>query len=199
MKGKIGKILGAILILACMMYVFISGIVELCNKDKTYTLSIDSATTAISVEHSINGLIPTGTEYYYYGFDSDNEQIYIIKAGKKWLQKNFDDNGLALKQGYKIKAYSKNLDYDISREINTSLSDLEINNINTADYYDSNYKFVAIKKIISFVLILLCVISIFIISKKKNSTEERTSSPVWAILILASGFIGIFLMLSAIQ
>lgn len=48
-----------------------------------------------TVKHSINGVIPTGTEYYYAVFTDDASGMMIIRADKNWYSRNFDDEGVA--------------------------------------------------------------------------------------------------------
>ncbi len=202
MKGKIGKILIAIILIGCMIFVLISGIVELCNKENKSTLNIDAAGSAITVEHSINGIIPTGKEYYYYGFDLENENVYVIRAGKNWLEDNFDAEGYAKNDGFTVDTYTKKLDYDITRELSGDFSDLDpliANKIDLNNFRDSLYVGVAIKKIISFVLILICVVSIIIVSKRKTYDAESKPSPILSGIIIVTGLVGCFLMIGALR
>lgn len=44
-----------------------------------------------SMEHTLNGLIPTGTEHYYLAFSSDKNNVICVRAPKNW-DKDFTDD-----------------------------------------------------------------------------------------------------------
>lgn len=90
MKSKIQNAALILLLVVFAGYLLWSGISDLTNKQGVYTVNLDECYEIFEVEHSINGLIPTGTDYYYLGFDEQGS-CCIINASKGWYAENFDE------------------------------------------------------------------------------------------------------------
>ena len=161
--------LGAIFVIALMAYLLIIPIVNLTDKENTHTVTINGAGELIVVEHSINGLIPMGKDYYYIGINEKNAEAYVIKAPKKWLEKNFNSEHMALEAvGLEITALAKKLDYEVEREVYSTLTSLEgVTYPITASYYlDTGYMANIITRLALFAVLLFLVISFLVILKK---------------------------------
>lgn len=63
------------------------------------------------IKHTFSYIIPTGTEYYYMALTEDNVVI-IVRAGKKWLEKNFDAEGNAKNGALSLNGYVRKLSGD---------------------------------------------------------------------------------------
>ena len=63
------------------------------------------------IKHTFSYVIPTGTEYYYMALTEDNVVI-VIRAGKKWLEKNFDADGNPKNGPLALSGYVRKLSDD---------------------------------------------------------------------------------------
>ena len=86
MKKKIGNIVLILFIVVMMLYLLISAVMELTAKDEKYDIRVYMAAEALELEHSINGLIPIGTDYYYVAIEEKTDDAYIVKAPKKLIE-----------------------------------------------------------------------------------------------------------------
>lgn len=158
MKEKIGKIFLYLLGIGLLIYLAVSSIMSLANKKDVHTVTIHEACSVLEIEHSINGLIPTGKDYYYIGIDDYTGNAYLIKGSKKWLDKNFDSSYQSKKNGgLRVKGLVKNVsDFDTERELENRLSQLEGVQypFGMLGCLEINYKFTAILKLIEFVLLI---------------------------------------------
>lgn len=62
-----------------------------------------------SVENTINGIIPTGTEYYYVIFNKAHTSCMVVKAPDGWDMDYFPD--LINKDGVELSGQIKEMDY----------------------------------------------------------------------------------------
>ncbi len=109
------------------------------------------------ISHRLFGFIPTRKEYFYLTASEDGAEQYLVLASKRWLEDNFDSEGLARGDDVHITALlrrtaPKNGLY--TSEINDWLSDIDVS-INENLYADSNYKTVGVLKIVVAVLTLV--------------------------------------------
>ncbi len=167
---KLQVVLYAMVIVGLTLFLLISGVNELVDSSKKEDTKIDYASQCINIEHSINGLIPIGTDYYYYAYNEE-DRLFIIRADKKWLSKNFNAEGEAIVDGYTIKTYKKTLDSDVSREVANSLVEENIQ-ADVTFYQDALYQSVAIKKILGGVFGCIGILA-FILSCMVQEYEER--------------------------
>ena len=111
------------------------GVRTLVRKQNPEELSVSKATTlekgkwvtfrayyalesAHTIKHTINGVIPTGTEYYYMIFTEDFGRIMIIRADEKWYDRNFDSEGVAKDEnGCLVTGYVRGTPGEIDRSI----------------------------------------------------------------------------------
>ena len=110
-----------------LVYLFATAMIALTDRQNVHTVTIHEACGVLELEHSINGLIPIGTDYYYLGVDDETGYGYLIKGSKKWLEKNFDENYQSLQPGgVQIKGLVKTItEYKLERELTDRLSQLD--------------------------------------------------------------------------
>lgn len=63
--------------------------------------------TWCTMSHTVNGIIPTGKEYYYLVFSEDKSSVISVRAGKRWA----DAFPSGTYNGVLIKGQAKRLDY----------------------------------------------------------------------------------------
>ena len=86
MKNKSLKIICIILVLAGFLYLFfISSVLDLTNVKDVCEVRVSEAGELLTVENSINGIIPTGKDYYYVCRAADANVLYPVSTGKNWL------------------------------------------------------------------------------------------------------------------
>ena len=121
MKNKVLSVILAIILVAAFLYTFfIASIMDLVNTKDVREVSVNGAGELLTVGNSINGIIPTGKDYYYVGVSQSDEAevIYAIHADKHWLDKNFDINGMANSGNLAIKGLTKRAnDFEVEKEI----------------------------------------------------------------------------------
>lgn len=186
MKQVLRIILCAIFIIGLGVYLLATALIDLTNKEDVQTIRLDAAAEVIEVEHSINGLIPMGKDYFYAGFDDEKDEAYIIKAPKKWLEKNFDSEGYALSTGgMEITALTKRIsDFELEKELNSTFSQIDdlYFPLGYTTYIDTAYKTTIIAKLVLFVLYIFIVAAGIFILKKGMQT---TFSKIWVVVIMA--------------
>lgn len=109
---------------------------ELCEFTAVYAFE------AFEVSNSVN-FIPTGKERYYLMYTEDGAVRYLVRAKSSWIEKHFDENGLAVGLGQKIKGLVASFDYEIKddvRELNAALLLETIGSLSTSYYIDARYK-----------------------------------------------------------
>lgn len=157
MKSEIKKnVVLIILFIVMILFTLIPGIFTLLNNRYNGVNSIIWATRLNTIEHSINGLIPIGKEYYYIGITTDNKPI-LIRADKNWLKENFKDDGSAIsekgiltkgkKQDTSVEIYNNAMYYlnVLNDENSISLTDVDFKR-----YVDTtSYRFAVMSIILS--------------------------------------------------
>lgn len=175
------------MVLGIAVYLVATAILDMTNKEDLHTVNIDMATEVLEVEHSINGLIPMGTDHYYIGINEDTSEAYIIKAPKKWLDDNFGVDKISLNAGgLDITALSKSItDYKTRNEINSSISQIEgLTYPIGTNYLDTGYKARIVTKLILFAGMLFLTISGLVILKKGRESA-RVFSIIYGVVFLA--------------
>lgn len=132
-------------------WLMISGVLDVVNKNDVKTVDIDSATTLLEVSHTISGIIPTGTDYYYVGLSEKDNAAYIIRGSKNWLKKNFKEDGTPQNgAAYSMSAMEKRINtFNVREEIQSRMSAVEGVDIPYGlNALDDRYKAVAVRKII---------------------------------------------------
>lgn len=184
MKNKIGNICLILLGIAAMAYLAITAVMDLTNTADVHTPVISSATEFLEIEHSINGLIPIGKDYYYLGYDEENDSIYVIRGPKNWGAKNFTDDAMSINPGgLKVSALAKRIsDFQTRDNIRLNLSEVpdEVFPVGKDACLDLNYKLNAILKLVDFALFIFVIVGFLKIRKM-----EDKSSPLAKVVFVA--------------
>lgn len=176
---KAQNILAAILLLFFVVYMLVSGIMDLTNKKDLYTLNIDGATTILEVENTVAGIIPIGTDHYYIGVEKGTTNAYIIKGPKNWLSKNFTEQNESIDpNGVTITALAKReMEYKVEDEIYARASTIEGLNypIGTVMVLNLSYKLNAIMRLACLVFGAAFALMVFynVKSKKELSAPMK--------------------------
>lgn len=198
MKDKMSKIYLVVLFAGMGLYLLITGIIDLTGKSNYVEAEIDMAGGSLTVEHSINGLIPTGNEYYYLGVNSEAGRVYIIRGTKKWLDENFDADGTAKNGSYLVKAKERKLDYKVKREFSNTFADIDLTNIElvtgTSGCLDINYKAFAVKKLICVVAFALTILSFWAVTREEDEKRKALLVKARAGLFLISAVLMIHVL-----
>lgn len=179
--------LGALMVLGIAVYLVATAILDMTNKEDLHTVNIDMATEVLEVEHSINGLIPMGTDHYYIGINEDTSEAYIIKAPKKWLDDNFGVDKMSREEGgLDITALSKSItDSETRNAISSNVSQVDgLTYPIGTNYLDTGYKTRIVTKLILFAGMLFLTISGLVILKKGRESA-RVFSIIYGVVFLA--------------
>ncbi|MDE6024983.1 MAG: hypothetical protein K2G45_05960 [Lachnospiraceae bacterium] len=143
------------------------------KRDTHASGEVNYAVLLHETKHTLYGIIPLGSDYYYLVLDETANNYCVVRAGKSWYEDNFDRSGRAI-HTVKIKGYVAILDASITsfnfKKIQSNLNDY---NIELDNYYvDILYIGVAIKKIISGILLavgfLMILYGVRLTSKQPN-------------------------------
>ncbi|MDE6087357.1 MAG: hypothetical protein K2G25_03130, partial [Oscillospiraceae bacterium] len=127
MKKVLRTVLVAIVILLLCGCLAVTAVQDLTNKKDLHTVHLVFGTEFLELEHSINGLIPIGTDYYYLGIDEDYN-AYTIRAEKNWAEENFSDFDPDAEEYTTVEftgLVKEISDYDVSKEIQSTAAELE--------------------------------------------------------------------------
>lgn len=185
MNEKVRKLLIVVLSVVAVGCIAAVSISDLINTKDKRTITINEAYSLMAMEHSINGLIPFGTDYYYLGFNGND--AYIIKSSKHWLDENFDENSMSISpEGIAITGLNKKLDYKVSREINNTLEGIEGINypLGIWSVLKIDYIFYAVARLIILLLMIILAITIIMFGKTKMN-ENPALQKVWLICFVA--------------
>lgn len=180
------------LALIFIAFFFVMSIMDLTNKEDVHETTIDAAGQLLVVENSINGIIPTGKDYYYIGINEASGEVYTIHAGKNWLEKNFDSEGMAKGNGVSIKGLSKSAgDYEVRDELANRTNELEGLSfaLQAGDVLELNYVRDAVIRLIAGTLITAIAVIAFAVSKRKDTVPSWVSKVITAVVILAIVFV----------
>lgn len=177
---KIFFIISAILLIVAFVYfMLVEPIMNLTNKKDLHTINADSAFEILEIEHSINGLIPIGKDYYYVAVAKGTQDAYIIRAPKKWFNNYFNTDYTSKDaNGFNFTALSERIDdYEVRDELVNRVSQVQgLNYPLGTDYcLEFSYKIIAIKKLALFVYAILLAIAGILISKKKETINDNAS------------------------
>lgn len=186
---KIFYVVIGVLLIGAYTYVFlVEPIINLNNKNDLKTVNLNSGYDILTVEHSINGLIPIGKEYFYVGIVKDSNDAYLIRASKKWLDNNFKTNYQAKNDdGFSFTALPVRIsDFKVTDELNSRLQQVEGFNYPLGYEYclEYSYKSIAIRKLLLFAFsIVLVIVGILLAKKKENLNGKFGAVFVVAIMI----------------
>lgn len=200
MKNKFINALLIIFGVAFFLYLAVSAVMDLNNKNDVFNANIYEAYEILEIEHSINGLIPIGTDYYYLGID-ESGSAYIIKASRNWLKKNFGEDSHSLNADKVIaKGLVKEIsDYEIKDELEYRLAQLEGVEYPLGMFgcIDLSYVFTAILKLATCLLVIvLTIMGIYI---KKTDNKKSILSKIWLVGLAVSVILILFLVPTIIK
>jgi len=192
MKKKLQTVVLTIFVIVVIAFLAITGIKDLTNKDDLYTVRIDAGAEILAVEHSINGLIPIGTDHYYWGVNEETRKGYVILAPKNWGNDTFDEDGYTIdSMGVEITGLAKKItDHDILSEITDVLDQVDESIELTypagrTSSLDLNYKKNAYMRLVSAALMLLLSIVGVVYRNKVDEINPKLTKIYLVVLIVA--------------
>ena len=191
MKKKLQTVVLTIFVIVVIAFLAITGINDLTNKDDLYTVRIDAGAEILAVEHSINGLIPTGTDHYYWAINEETMESYVILASKNWGNDTFDEDGYTINsKGTEITGLAKKItDHDILSEITDVLDQVDEGIELTypagrTSSLDLNYKKNAYMRLVSAALILILSIVGVVYRNKVDEINPKLTKIYLVVLIV---------------
>lgn len=176
MKQKLGTFLIIAVFAGLFIYMAVTSTLDLTNKKDVHTVRLAGAFELLEVKHTINGLIPIGKDHYYVGIDADTQDSYVIKASKKWYEKNFGSDYNALDtDGVTITALSKKIsDHDTLRAVESNAANLKglVFPLGVDHSLELDYKSHAVKQLILVALSLFVVILGFFVLRNKGTLPQ---------------------------
>ena len=173
MKKTVALIIVAVVFVGWTLYNLVTGIAGL-SKSGISQLSrypevgtrcevyVDFANESYTVNHSLNYLIPTGAEHFYFAISEDGAVPLLIKASQSWYDKNFDKDGFA-KDTVTLVCEVGKFDSD-SRfkigELNRDLSSIG-ESVSTEKYLNANYRTMYVFRVITGAVSIAAVAAIF--------------------------------------
>lgn len=192
MKKKLQTVVLTIFVIVVIAFLAITGINDLTNKDDLYTVRIDAGAEILAVEHSINGLIPIGTDHYYWAINEETMESYVILASKNWGNDTFDEDGYTIDStGVEITGLAKKItDHDILSEITDVLDQVDEGIELTypagrTSSLDLNYKKNAYMRLVSAALILILSIVGVVYRNKVDEINPKLTKIYLVVLIVA--------------
>ncbi len=192
MKKKLQTVVLTIFVIVVIAFLAITGINDLTNKDDLYTVGIDAGAEILAVEHSINGLIPIGTDHYYWAVNEETMESYVILASKNWGNDTFDEDGYTINsKGTEITGLAKKItDHDILSEITDVLDQVDEGIELTypagrTSSLDLNYKKNAYMRLVSAALILILSIVGVVYRNKVDEINPKLTKIYLVVLIVA--------------
>ena len=198
-KDKVWTILGFLILLAMFVLYLFTAVRDLFSLGNARTVDpevMDISEDGVSVEgdfyyltdgpvfsmrHSINGLIPIGTEYYFLLYSNDLKRCIFVRASEDYAEEFYEEvdipNAEGLYYGTHIKGRVRELDTKIVREVSSMINDLAAEGIEVISdgsdllYIDLTTKFQAILRLITSIVLLVSIILIVILAKYKGDVQ----------------------------
>ena len=198
-KGIVWTILGFLMLIGIFvlyLYTAVSDLVSLGNAGQIDSNLTEICEDGVSVEgdfyyltdgpvfsmrHSINGLIPIGTEYYFLLYSNDLKRCIFVRASEDYAEEFYEEvdipNTEGLYYGTHIKGRVRELDTKIVREVSSMINDLAAEGIEVISdgsdllYIDLTTKFHAILRLITSIVLLVSIILIVILAKYKGDVQ----------------------------
>ena len=188
MKNRVLKIILGIILAACFVGgFFVMSIIDLTNKKDVYDVEITEAYDFLAIEHSMNGIIPIGTDYYYLCL-TENDDAYIIKESKNWLSNNFDEQGVPNGGVYNLHGLAKReSDYDVSKELASRMVQVEDYCTPALDYgIVVNPKYVrnSIVRIVTGILLVIEAVAAYLLRDTFKNLDPKIRLALVAVLLI---------------
>lgn len=183
MKTYMSRFFLILIGIGLVLYLFITGAADLVNTDARYTLDVDEACNILTVEHSINGLIPIGKDYYYVAVNNESGNAYVVHASKNWIKKTFIGKDNVQITGL----FKKENDSDIDRELNRETNQFaKFTFTHGAKCLEVNYAVNAVFRILCGLLTIVVGVMGKLVIDKMN--EKTIIAKIWLILFLVDLF-----------
>ncbi len=197
-KNKVSVIIGILILAGWTFYSLISGIMGLSKNGiteptmnaetgKICEVEVSFATKAYEVTHTLNILIPTGKENFYYCLSDDGEGIpLLVKAKPSWFDSNFDKNGLALAP-VTVKGEVMKMDSQFAKDLsdmNRQLSAMGLS-VSTSKYISTSYKTPYTLRLISGLFTIVAAVVIVMMIKSGKGTKFVAVPAILAMLFMA--------------
>lgn len=197
-KNKAAAVIAIIIFAVWTFYSIISGIIGLSGNEMTEpTLSAETgkicevevtfAIEAYEVKHTLNILIPTGKEHFYFGISNDEGDgiPLLIKATQSWYNSNFDEEGFAIVP-VTVKGEVMEMDSRFAKdlsEMNSELSTMGYS-ISTSKYISANYKTPYTLRLLSGLFTIIAAVVIILMIKSGKGTKFVAVPAVLAVLFM---------------
>ena len=223
-KGTVWTILGFLMLIGIfVLYLFtaVRDLVSLGNavqiKDDLTDIREDGVSVegdfyyltdgpVFSMKHTINGLIPIGTEYYFLLYSNDLTRCIYVRASEDYAEEFYEEvdtpNAEGKYYGTHIKGRVRELDSQIKRESSEMINDLNAEGIKMVSsgsdilYIDLTTKFQAILRLITSIVLLISIVLIVILAKNKGDVELDDSESLGSYKPI--GIIAVVLLLACI-
>ena len=207
MKSKLKNALILLIFLIGMIVIF-RDVTDLWNQRDLKTIQVKAAYEILEVSHSIDYLIPTGKSHYYLALTEEGDEVagYVVRASQKWAEQNFEGNYLAKSEdGVTVTALSKEIDgkykYLINDKIKEMTSALEGSGITLklpigkTNYLETGYRWKAIFKLVTLLLIVLeTIIGILLVKRVKGAKNWFMTVYLVAVILTVILFIASILI-----
>lgn len=198
MGKKIKTIFGILVLIGGLILIF-KDILDLWNTKDLHTVKADYAVEVLEVSHRIDIIIPAGKEHYFLALAENENGVegYIVRADGKWHSENFNDKNLAkTEDGVEITALSKDLRNKYQSLIETKIKKLEdvlevpIHFSHArSTYLDMGYRWRAILKLVTLVLILLEIIAGVVFTKCSVQSRPVLTGYLIAVILTVFAFL----------
>ena len=223
-KGTVWTILGFLMLIGIfVLYLFtaVRDLVSLGNavqiKDDLTDIREDGISVegdfyyltdgpVFSMKHTINGLIPIGTEYYFLLYSNDLTRCIFVRASEDYAEEFYEEvntpNAEGKYYGAHIKGRVRELDSQIKRESSDMINDLNAEGIKLVSdgsdilYIDLTTKFQAIFRLVTSIVLLISIILIVILAKSKGDVQLDDSESLGSFKPI--GIIAVVLLLACI-
>lgn len=196
-KNKVSVIIGILIFAAWTFYSLISGIIGLSKNEMTEpTMDAETgkiceakvtfAVEAYEVKHTLNILIPTGKEHFYFCVSDEDGIPLLVKAKPSWYSANFDEDGFA-HAPVTIKGEVMTMDSQFTKdmsEMNMELASLGFK-ISTSKYISTSYKTPYTLKLISGLFTIAATVVIILMLKSGKGTKFVAVPAILAVLFMA--------------
>lgn len=201
-RAKAGLIFLAVILILWTVYGIIHGVRGLSNRSytdptinadmgKLCEAEVEYATEAYSVKHTLNIIIPTGTEHFYWCATEDDGIPLLIKARESWYNKNFDEDGWA-KRTVKVKGEIMRMDVKFTKDIsdfNKMITPLGFS-VSPSKYISTTYK-TEYGLYLASGIFNIVVTAAAIVMLKKDVGMKLLPIPIIA-AVLFTGFVALF-------
>ncbi len=196
-KNKVAVIIGILILAGWTIYSIISGAIGLSKSEyteptvnaetgKLCEVEVTFAVQAYEVKHTLNILIPTGKEYFYFGVSDEDGIPLLIKAKPSWYSANFDEEGFAY-EPVTVKGEVMKMDSQFTKDMsdmNRELSSLGFK-ISTSKYISTSYKTPYTLRLISGLFTIAAAVVIILMMKSGKGTKFVAIPAILAVLFMA--------------